>query len=200
MTEEEAHSPAKVKDNDEEELGKEEEPELKTEALDANEEFKATVLEVFDMFDQQKDMTIEVASLATLLRWCNFNPTEKELHSYMVRYDPYSQGRYRQRDVMQIVEERMHQPDTFEELIEALKTFDYDQDGRITTSEFRWFMCKIGDPFDEPQVDVILKEVDPGATGFIDILSYSKLNFGIKEEKPKEVAKKDAAPAKKKKK
>jgi len=90
MTEEEAHSPAKVKDNDEEELGKEEEPELKTEALDANEEFKATVLEVFDMFDQQKDMTIEVASLATLLRWCNFNPTEKELHSYMVRYDPYS--------------------------------------------------------------------------------------------------------------
>jgi len=66
-------------------------------------------------------------------------------------------------------------------------------------------MCKIGDPFDEPAIDVILKEVDPEASGFIDILSYSKLNFGIKEEKPKEApgaakGKKDAAPAKKKKK
>ena len=73
-------------------------------------------------------------------------------------------------------------------------------DGKITVSEFRWFMCKIGDPFEEQQVDLILKEVDPETTGFIDILSFSKLNFGIKEEKPKEVAKKDAAPAKKKKK
>ena len=43
-----------------------------------------------------------------------------------------------------------------------------------------------------------MKEVDPEATGFIEILSFSKLNFGVKEEKPKEVPKKDA-PAKKKK-
>jgi|LakMenE01Jun11ns_1017448.scaffolds.fasta_scaffold6678518_1 Ca2+-binding EF-hand superfamily protein len=43
----------------------------------------------------------------------------------------------------------MAEPDTYEELIEALKQFDYDQDGRITVSEFRYFMCKMGDPFEE---------------------------------------------------
>jgi len=49
--------------------------------LDAkeNEEFKAEVLEVFDMFDKEKDETVEVASLATILRWLKFNPSEKEL-------------------------------------------------------------------------------------------------------------------------
>ena len=94
----------------------------------------------------------------------------------------------------------MGEPDTIEELIEAMKLFDHDQDGKITISEFRWFMCKLGDPLEETAVDAIVKEVDPEATGFIDILSWSKLNFGIKEEKPKEEKKGDAkAPAKKKK-
>jgi len=94
MIDEEIPSSSKVNEVQEEEV-KEEEPELKTETLDAQVEFKATVLEVFDMFDSQKDQTIEIASLATVLRWCNFNPTEKELQHYMVKYDPISQGRYR---------------------------------------------------------------------------------------------------------
>jgi Ca2+-binding EF-hand superfamily protein len=50
--------------------------------LDAHEEFKAEVMEVFDMFDKEKDLTIEVAALATMLRWLKFNPTEKELQQY----------------------------------------------------------------------------------------------------------------------
>ncbi len=93
----------------------------------------------------------------------------------------------------------MGDPDTIDELIEAMKLFDHDQDGKITVSEFRWFMCKIGDPMDETAVDLIVKEVDPEATGFIDIMSWSKLNFGVKEEKPKEEKKDAKAPAKKKK-
>lgn len=60
-------------------------------------------------------------------------------------------------------------------------------------------MTKIGDPFLEEEVDAILKEIDPEKTNFIEILSFSKVNFGIKEEKPK-VETKGAAPAKKKKK
>lgn len=61
-------------------------------------------------------------------------------------------------------------------------------------------MTKIGDPMDEVAVDLIIKEVDPESTGFIEIMAWAKLNFGIKEEKPKDDAgKKPAAPTKKKK-
>ena len=76
MTEEEI-SPVKIVQQEEEELPNEEEPEEKY--LNLTEEFKEEVLEVFDMFDKEKDFTIEVASLATLMRWLRFNPTEKEL-------------------------------------------------------------------------------------------------------------------------
>ena len=43
----------------------------------------------------------------------------------------------------------MTEPDTYEELIEALKQYNYDQDCRKRVSEFRYFMCKMGDPFEE---------------------------------------------------
>ncbi len=167
--------------------------------LDANEEFKAEVLEVFDMFDKEKDETVEVASMGTILRWLKFNPTEKELAKYQLELDPNASGKFRKRDVLQVVNLKMGEPDTIDELVEAMKLFDHDQDGKITVSEFRWFMSKIGDPMEETAVDLIVKEVDPEATGFIDIMSWSKLNFGVKEEKPKE-EKKDAKPAAKKKK
>ena len=88
MAEEE--SPTKTQEVVEEEPAKEDEPELKTETLDAHEEFKTEVMEVFDMFDKEKDLTIEVAALATMLRWLKFNPTEKELQQYQVTYDPHS--------------------------------------------------------------------------------------------------------------
>ena len=68
--------------------------------------------------------------------------------------------------------------------------------------EFRWFMSKLGDLFEEKEVDEILKEIDKENTGFVEILAFSKTCFNIKEEKPKEPkdAKKGDAPKKGKKK
>ena len=37
------------------------------------------VKEIFAMFDKENNSTIEKGSLATLLRWLKFNPTEREL-------------------------------------------------------------------------------------------------------------------------
>ena len=69
-----------------------------------NEEFKAEVLEVFDMFDKEKDETIEVGSLATILRWLKFNPSEKELAKWQQELDPIASGKFRKRDVFTVVE------------------------------------------------------------------------------------------------
>ena len=39
--------------------------------------------------------------------------------------------------------------DTIDELIEALKLFDTDHDGKITVPELRWALTKLGDVFEE---------------------------------------------------
>ena len=71
-----------------------------------------------------------------------------------------------------------------------MKLFDHDKTGKIAVSEMRWAMTKLGDVFEEQQVDDMLKEL--AEDGFVDIMRMSKMCFGIKEEKPKDAGGKDA--------
>jgi Ca2+-binding EF-hand superfamily protein len=72
--------------------------------------------------------------------------------------------------------------DTIDELVEAMKLFDTDKDGRLNVPELRWAMTKLGDAMDEPMVDEMIKEVDGDADGYIDILEFAKVCFNIKEK------------------
>ena len=169
----------------------EETKEVKFENID--EAMLEEVTEVFDIFDKNKDETIEVSAMATVLRWLKFNPTETELAAWTKKYDPHQQGSISLKQIKEIVNKKIVDTDTIDELIEALKLFDGDHDGKIQVSELRWFLTQLGDKMDETQVDEMLKEIDKDSTGFVEILEVSRISFNIKEEKPKE----DKKPAKK---
>ena len=58
----------------------EEEKELKYDNLSPEE--LEEVCEVFDIFDKNKDETIEVSAFGTVLRWLGYNPTDTELKNW----------------------------------------------------------------------------------------------------------------------
>ena len=87
--------------------------------------------------------------------------------------------------VMKIVDRKMMDTDTIDELVEAMKLFDTDRDGRLNVPELRWAMTKLGDVMDEGIVDEMIKEVDSDADGLIDILEFAKICFNIKEKDAK---------------
>ena len=185
--------------NDDETLAEEEKLIEKYDLLDApqHEEFRQEVLDVFEIFNKEQDDTCEVGALATILRWLKFNPTDGELKTYAKTFDRHMSGKLPLSAVLNVVNKRLAQPDTIDELVEAMKLFDHDNDGKVTVPEFRWAMTKLGEtPFDEKELDDLLKEVDKDNTGFVDVMAFAKTSFGIKEDKPKEETK---APAKKKK-
>ena len=53
---------------------------------------RENVKAIFTTFDKENVGTIDMQSLAMLLRWCSFNPTEQELDEYRNRYDPGSKN------------------------------------------------------------------------------------------------------------
>ena len=89
------------------------------------------------------------------------------------------------RTVMKIVDRKLMDTDTIDELVEALKIFDTDKDGRLNVPELRWAMTKLGDAMDEGAVDEMIKEVDGDADNYIDILEFAKICFNIKEKDEK---------------
>ncbi len=144
------------------------------------------------MFDKENNQTIEKANLVTVLRWLKFNPTEREMADYYKKYDPTSTGIVSLKAVMTIVNQKMLDSDTIDELVEAMRLFDTDHDGKVTVPELRWALTKLGDCFEEQQVDEMLKEIDKDNTGFVDVLEFARVTFNIKDDKPKGDDKKDA--------
>jgi len=86
------------------------------------------------------------------------------------------------RTVMKIVDRKLMDTDTIDELVEAIKLFDSDRDGKLDVPELRWAMSKLGDVMDEGLVDEMIKEVDADGDGLIDILEFAKICFNIKEK------------------
>ena len=78
---------------------------------------------------------------------------------------------------MTIVNEKILEPDTIEEFIEAAKIFDHDNDGKIEVAELRYAMSRLGDVLEESTVDELIAELDKEKTGFIEIVEWARVTF-----------------------
>ena len=68
---------------------------------------------------------------------------------YIEVYDTNKNSQVTKKIVYEIVEQKVLEPDTIEELVEAMKLLDINKDGTILVSELRYAMTKLGDAMDE---------------------------------------------------
>ena len=162
-------------EGEEEELDPGQDEEQKYPNLDTKK--RELVKEKFHIFDSTNNQWIEVQQLGTLLRWLNFNPTEQEMSDYVLKYDSASRNQITLENVLDIVNQKVLEPDTIDEFVEAAKVFDPDQDGKIEVSELRWAMSTLGDKLDDGAVDDLISELDKDKTGFVDILEWARITF-----------------------
>ena len=134
----------------------------------------------FDSFDKDKDGQIQTSELGTILRILDFNPTEKELQDMINEVDPTRTALVDLNTVNKLVERKLHDTDTIEELVEALKWFDGDKDGKIQVWDLRWAMTQLGEKMDDTMWDDLITEADSAKEGYIDIMTFAKLLKGIK--------------------
>ena len=78
---------------------------------------------------------------------------------------------------MTIVNDKILEPDTIDEFVEAAKIFDHDNDGKIEVAELRYAMSRLGDVLEESTVDELIAELDKEKTGFIEIVEWAKMTF-----------------------
>ena len=135
------------------------------------------VKEVFQIFDKETSNFIDAESLGTLLRWLKFNPTETEMAAYVDEYDKQRRNQINLDSVLTIVNDKILEPDTVDEFIEAAKIFDHDNDGKIEVAELRYAMSRRGDMLDENVVDELISELDKEKTGLIEIVEWARVTF-----------------------
>ena len=152
-----------------------------------NEELKEDIDSFFDIFDKDRDNFINYFDLTSLLRWLNYNPTEREMKKYIDKYDPSKSNLIGKKVVYEIVNKKVLEPDTIEELIEALRILDHNKDGTIDVNELRWAMTRLGDSMEETAVDEMIQLITEGTDKkeYVEIMDFAETTFGIKEKKKK---------------
>tara|TARA_B110001450_G_C17358521_1_gene374572 strand:- start:174 stop:533 length:360 start_codon:yes stop_codon:yes gene_type:complete len=112
-----------------EEDGKNEEEDDKKRFKNLTETHIEDIEEMFEVIDRDKDGMISYVDLTQLLRWLKFNPTEREMSELKKRHDQQQTNMVNVRLVKEIANEKVMEPDTIEELIEAMKILDKSKDG-----------------------------------------------------------------------
>ncbi|CAH1136121.1 unnamed protein product [Ceutorhynchus assimilis] len=124
--------------------------------------------EAFMLFDKDEDGTITMAELGVVMRSLGQRPTETELRDMVNEVDQDGNGTIEFNEFLQMMSKKMKDADGEEELKEAFKVFDKNNDGLISSLELRHVMTSLGERLSEEEVDDMIKEADLDGDGQVN--------------------------------
>ena len=80
---------------------------------------------------------MSIIELRTIMRALDIDPSEDELEYLIKQIDPQHNGFFGFQKLQEIMEEKLKDIDTMEDLIEQLRKLDRDKDGKIPNPEFK---------------------------------------------------------------
>ena len=96
------------------------------------------------------------------------NPTEAELADMMTQVDKDGNGKIDFDEFCALMQKKMQQLESPEEIEAAFKIFDKTGTGIISASELRHVMTSLGEKLTEEEADKMIKEADPDDDGKIN--------------------------------
>ncbi|KAG6382578.1 hypothetical protein SASPL_157750 [Salvia splendens] len=113
--------------------------------------------EAFSLFDKDGDGCITIEELATVLRSLDQNPTEEELQDMINEIDSNGNGTIEFSEfISDNFDDFWQETDAEEELKEAFKVFDKDQNGYISAEELRRVMINLGRKLTDEEVEQMI--------------------------------------------
>ncbi|KAK9913353.1 hypothetical protein M0R45_037171 [Rubus argutus] len=103
------------------------------------------------------------------------NPTESELHDMIVEVDADGNGTIDFPEFLNLMARKMRDTESEEELKEAFRVFDKDQNGSISADELRHVMTNLGEKLTDEEVDEMVREADVDGDGQINYEEFVKV-------------------------
>ncbi|XP_063705577.1 calmodulin-A-like isoform X3 [Culicoides brevitarsis] len=133
-----------------------------------NDEQVAEFKEAFMLFDKDEDGTISVTELGVVMRSLGQRPTETELRDMVNEWDENGNGTIEFNEFLQMMSKKLTFSDGEDELKEAFRVFDKNNDGLISSSELRHVMTNLGEKMTQQEADDMLKEADMDGDGMVN--------------------------------
>ncbi|KAG8049192.1 hypothetical protein GUJ93_ZPchr0009g659 [Zizania palustris] len=132
----------------------------------------------FSFFDKDGDGCITLEELDTVVRSLGQTPTAEELEEMIRDVDADGNGSIEFGEFLALMARkaaRGYGDDDGEELREAFKVFDKDQDGLISAAELRHVMISLGEKLTDEEVDQMIREADLDGDGQVNFDEFVRM-------------------------
>ena len=103
------------------------------------------------------------------------NPTEAELQDMVNEVDVDRSGTIEFSEFLNLMARKMRDSDSEEQLKEAFRVFDKDQNGFISAVELRNVLTNLGEKLTDDEVDEMIGEADADGDGQINYEEFVKV-------------------------
>ncbi|GMI66497.1 calmodulin 7, Z-box Binding Factor 3 [Hibiscus trionum] len=128
--------------------------------------------EAFNLIDKDSDGFITMEELAKVIQALDVNPTKEEVQSMISEVD--GNGTIDFDDFLNIMARKMKE-NVIDELQEAFKVFDRDQDGFISATELRQVMMNLGERLTVEEAEQMIREADLDGDGQVSYEEFARM-------------------------
>ncbi|XP_060596607.1 calmodulin-A-like isoform X2 [Ruditapes philippinarum] len=142
--------------------------EILIKASGITEEQLAEFREAFNLFDKNKDNVISAKELGTVMRALGQSPTDKDIETMIQHADVNKNGSIDFDEFVKMMIGYQRRADPEQEMREAFRVFDKDNNGYISADELRYVMTNLGEKLTDQEVAEMIREADMNGDGMVD--------------------------------
>ncbi|XP_056021983.1 calmodulin-alpha-like [Ostrea edulis] len=131
-------------------------------------EIRKDFKETFNLFDKDGDGTISTNELAMVMRSLGQNPSDAELEKMLKGVDEDGNGSIDFEEFVLMMADKLERSNTEDEIREAFKLFDKDDNGYISVSELKNILTETGEKITPEEANELIKAIDKDGDGKID--------------------------------
>jgi calmodulin len=132
-------------------------------------------MEIFDLFDKDKDGAISDHELGDALRALGGNPNPKEIEEMINAIDKNDTGKVEFKEFIELFAKKFNPHNDEVILHEVFKKIDKDGNGVISAQELLQMMTTWGEKLTEQEALEIIKEADTDQDGSINYKEFVKM-------------------------
>ena len=129
----------------------------------------------FDLFDNDNDGKIDIAELGKAIQKMGQKLTEDDLKEMIKEVDSDYNGTIEFSEFVQLMESKMKDNDSEEEIFEAFKISDKKGNGHITKNDIKNVMSSLHEPLAQEEVDELMKTWDLDKDGYLNFEEFKNM-------------------------
>lgn len=129
----------------------------------------------FDLFDDDGDGKIDPIELGKAIEKMGKKVSEEDLKEMIKEVDTDYNGTIEFNEFVTLVETKMKDNDSEEEIFEAFKIFDKKGNGYVAKNDIKNVMTSLHEPLTQEELDEIMKKYDIDKDGYLNYEEFKNM-------------------------